>query len=575
MTRVNISHLTPENVRALELRRKFNDELRLKPEIFWPFWRPCNVNLLIVVDGLDFSDQDFGLATFVRTLLDTPGSYVRFRITLAHIGAASGTQMLDSEPRIVRRITQFKFDDANHFTPDMYHEVMLFGIATSFPGRGTASNGQPYPANQLAEPELRALTEFMNGGGGLFGTGDHGSLGRFLCGEVPRIRNMRLWSSTSAQNALDEVSMNGPRRNDTNRPGASPGSQFDDQSDDTPQDIQPKIYTKQNGLFRYRFPHPLLCGPNGVIRVMPDHPHEGECVEPANTGLTLNFGGALGPEYPNAVGPGGKPLPEIVSRSTVFSGTTSGGKAPTVSQSFGGICAYDGHRAGIGRVVTDATWHHFVNINLVGDIGLSPMDPKSMGFLATPAGQAHLENIKAYYRNIAVWLSPRERIQCMNARLCWHLVWTSRVMEAVLSTTDLKLTRVEPHIFWIIGKHARDVLGNFAGQCQSVRLILDLVFERASPDLIPEIDPWITAKEDEVRGAEVIDWFDGNPLLDMGFGAALVALREKFPQPSEKTTEDLDVDRVTEILSSGAKVGVERAFKSMEEATASIRRLIR
>ena len=172
--------LTEENIRTLKLRSEFVDQLYVEPQIHWPFLRPCDVRILMVVDGLDFSDANFGLATFVRTLLDMPGRYVRFRITLAHIGNASPTQMLNGEPRVIRRITQFKFDDASHFAADMYDEVMLFGIAGTFGGRGTASNGQPYPADRLADPELRVLTQFMNAGGGLFATGDHGDLGRFL-----------------------------------------------------------------------------------------------------------------------------------------------------------------------------------------------------------------------------------------------------------------------------------------------------------------------------------------------------------------------------------------------------------
>ncbi|HUF86246.1 MAG TPA: hypothetical protein VMM59_02590, partial [Thermohalobaculum sp.] len=413
--------------------------------------------------------------------------------------------------------------------------------------------------------------EFMNAGGGLFATGDHGALGRFLCHAVPRARNMRLWQSTSAQNALDEVSMSGERRNDTNRIGSSPGSQFDDQSDDTPQGIQPRIYRRSIGIFRYSFPHPLLCGPNGVIRVMPDHPHEGECVEPGNTGLNLNIGGPLGPEYPNATDGGAKPLPEVISTSTVLSGTTSGSKAPTVAHSFGGIAAYDGHRAGIGRVVTDATWHHFVNINLVGDPFSSPMDPKSQGFLYSAAGQAHLEEIKYYYRNIAVWLAPPERIRCMNTRIAWRLVWSERVMEAVLSTTDIRLTRVRPHILWLIGKHARDVLGRYAGQCQSVRLILDLIVKPTIPELIPEIDPWLPEPPRRRRAEDGIDWFDGTPLVEMAFGAALVALREAIPQPDEKIVAELDTEKVAEVMAEGGRVGIEQAFKSATAAANAAR----
>ncbi|HWL32832.1 MAG TPA: hypothetical protein VNP89_04440 [Gaiellaceae bacterium] len=554
--------LIDENQRLVDIKRKFVHELDLNPGIFWPFFRPCDVRVLVVADGLDFSEDGFGLTTFVRTLLDMPGGYARFRITLGHIGAAAATQMMDGEPRIVRRITQLKFDDTDHFAAGMYDEVWLFGIAQSFFGRGTAADGTAYPTTRLADTELRALTEFVNAGGGLFATGDHGALGRFLCAEVPRVRNMRLWQSTSAQLADDEVSMTGERRNDTNRIGSSGGSQFNDQSDDTPQVVLPRRYERTRGFFRFSFPHPLLCGPKGTIAVMPDHPHEGECIEPPDTGLSLNFGGPLGAEYPNAVGGGPKPTPEVISTSTVLSGTTSDFKDPTEPHSFGGICAYDGHRAGIGRVVTDATWHHFVNVNLVGDRGVSGLDPKYWGFLYSVSGQAHLEEVRAYYRNIAVWLARPERIACMNTRMIWRLLWTDRVMEAVLSTTDLRVADVEPRIFVIIGKHARDVLGRFAGQCQSIRLILDLVFYPAFPQLVRELDPWLPDVPRNRRAFDGVPWFDAAPLLDIGFGAALVGLREEFPQPDERVVADISTAVVTDVASRAGRVGVERALRS-------------
>lgn len=573
MSFINLSHLSDENRQLIEFRRDFEERYRLEPEVFWPFWRPCQVRTLIVVDGLDFSEGGFGLATFVRSLLDIPGIYVRFNITLAHINTAAVTQMMDGENRIANRITEFKFDNPAHFGVDMYDEVFLLGIASSFFGRGTASDGQPYPPDRLADPELRILTQFMNKGGGLFATGDHGTLGRALSHAIPRARNMRLWQSTAGQNADDEVSMDGERRNDTNRRGHDVTSEFNDQSDDVPQSIQPKIYLRRNGLFRYKFPHPLLCGPNGVIRVMPDHPHEGECIEPADPNQDLDIGGPLGPEYPNAVDAGARPLPEIITVSTVLSGTTSGLKQPTVAQSFGGISAYDGHRAGVGRVVTDATWHHFVNINLVGEMGTA--GPKGVGFLDTPAGQAHFENIKTYYRNLAVWLARPERISCMNARLSWSLVWSDRVMEAVLSTADIKVADVDSRIFAIIGRHARDVLGRFAGQCQSVSLILDLVLRRAIPELIPEIDPWIPEPPELRKRFDGIEWFDASPILDIAFGAALVALREAFPQPDEKASRDLETEKVVEVMSHGARVGLERGFESMASATRLVEREMR
>ena len=562
--------LSAENAALLQRRASFLQDLRLKNHLFWPFWRPCQVRILMVVDGLNFSEGNFGLSTFVHTLLDTPYRHVRFRITLADIRsnvALSG--MMENDQRIARRIIGFKFDDPDHFAPDMYDEVMLFGIAQTMPSRGQASNGQPYPTERLADPELRAITQHVNRGGGLFATGDHGRLGRFLCHAVPRVRNMRLWDNTSTDNATNEVSMNGERRNDTNRIGSSPGSQFDDESDDTPQDIQPRMYRRRNGLFRFSFPHPLLCGPNGPIRVMPDHPHEGECIEPDNPNQSLNINGQLGPEYPAAVDGGARPLPEIISTSTVLAGTTSGIKAPTLSQSFGGICAYNGHRAGIGRVVTDATWHHFVNVNLVGRTNYPANNPKSQGFLYSAQGQEHLQEIRTYFRNLAVWLAPPERIRCMNTGILWHLNWSDRVMEAVMTTTHLRLRELHPSVLFQIGRHARDVLGRYAGQCQSMRLIIDSIIAPVFPRLIPEIDPWISEPVRKPEDVDQISWFDGSALLDIALGGALVAMREQMPEPDAKYTPDMESEAVEKIAIDGGRFGFEQAVKLAQQALKS------
>ena len=494
--------------------------------------------------GLDFSEQNFGLSVFVRTLLDTPGQYVRHQVTLAHIDAVDPAAMLPLEGRVVRRITRFAFDDPDHFSADAYDVVMLFGIAGS--------------SARLPDGQVSALTAFMNGGGGLFATGDHGDLGAALSSAVPRVRNMRLWASTPG---VDEVSMRGANRNDTNR-----GTRFDHQSDDVPQVIEPKIYTG-GSIFQVQFPHPLLCGPDGVIRVMPDHPHEGQCVEPADTTQSLPGGG---PEYPAAVDGGPRPVPEVISMNRVPTGNTAAvpgdQKLATVAQSFGGICAYDGHRAGIGRVVTDATWHHFVNVNLKGKAG-TQTPPFDKGFL-TVAGQAALEDIRAYYRNLVVWTTRTERIRCMNTRLAWDALFSDRVLEAVLTAIPVRLGDTSPAVLRLIGAHARDALGRVAGQCQTFNLVLDLVLRPALPRLVPEIDPWLPGE----RGAgepETV-WFDGSAVVDIALGAALVALREAFGEPTRDSVADLDTDRLAGVLTDGGSVGVRMALDSIAEGIRNV-----
>jgi hypothetical protein len=327
--------ILPQNEHILEMLKMRSELMRLKPELIYPWWRkPCKVKLLLLTDGLDFGTGDFGLSTFVSILKNDGRRYVDFEITIARRSNFVG----DPGVAVHKSIPNFRFTDATHFSASMYDQVWLFG-----------SSGLP-----LSNSELTILSSFMNAGGGVFATGDHGSLGETLCGSITRVRSMRRWNDD-----FGDVGMNDPMRNDTNRPGNDASSQFDDQSDDVPQEIQPRLYSSYWwGFLRETYPHPILCSPNGMIKVLPDHPHEGECIEP--TDLTKTYMDGT-PEFPMGV------APEIIAYSTVLAGTTSGGKQATQFQTFGAICAYDGHRANVGRVVTDATWHHFVNINLIGD----------------------------------------------------------------------------------------------------------------------------------------------------------------------------------------------------------------
>jgi hypothetical protein len=357
---------------------------RNDPEAYLPWlMRRCTVRVLLVADGfIDFSTHDFGLSAFLDTLINDTLFYVRFDITLAHLrNDASDEEMAVGTAGVTRRITGFVFDNPNHFTTSMYDEVFIFASDTYYHYSSYSTreaNPGNYPADRLGNAEYQALSAFMDGGGGVFATGDHGALGKGMCYELKRIRNMRYWDSTSPNFDLDEVSMSGPRRNDTNNAGHNGSQEFDDQSDDIPQTIQPRLYrTRYHHYCRGAYPHPLLCGPNGIIRVLPDHPHEGECIVPSDLTLTYPYDNSV--EYPNAIGGSYRVSPEIVATSIVPAGNTAGFKTPTEFQRFGAICAYDGHRAGVGRASTDATWHHFININLIGAEGYPPEEPRFLG----------------------------------------------------------------------------------------------------------------------------------------------------------------------------------------------------
>ena len=118
--------------------------------------------------------------------------------------------------------------------------------------------------------ELGALGAFMNGGGGVFATGDHEDLGVVMCGRVPR-GCVPCASGIIPMLALTASPLRAPSigvdRVETTQPGHNKSFvRFDDQSDDIPQPLTLRYYTYAQSIFWSRvYPHPLLCGPTGAI----------------------------------------------------------------------------------------------------------------------------------------------------------------------------------------------------------------------------------------------------------------------------------------------------------------------
>jgi len=86
---------------------------------------------------------------------------------------------------------------------------------------------------------------------------------------------------------------------------------------------------------------------------------------------------------------------------------------------FGANSAFDGHLAAPitgsarpGRIMCDATWHHFVNINLDGvgtsRHGLGSWNGANTIFTPSP----DLLKIYKYFQNMVSWLQPSNRIWC-------------------------------------------------------------------------------------------------------------------------------------------------------------------
>jgi hypothetical protein len=418
----------------------------------------------------------------------------------------------------------------------------------------------------------------------VFATGDHENLGVAMCGAIPRVR----WPNPgpNGEPVAPPVGgpngepvappVGGPSRLDTLSAGPTPGIQFDDQSDAIPQTVAPRLYSSGPSfphVFRRAHPHPLLCGPNGIIRVLPDHPHEGECIVPSNLAASFAVDGTPFDEYPVVSG-STRLAPEIVATSHIRGLHTAGDIKGVVNpRTFGAIGAWDGHRVGgRGRVVVDATWHHFFNINLVGDPnGSSPA--KHLGFLDPSANPAVLEDIKAYFRNIATWLARPQRQACIRRGGLWAIRTNHRFLmdlrEDAFEDFPRKLDLAE---LLRVGEVARDVYGRTASQCETWILRFDLIKEllpKVYPKIGPYIDPWWPRPPKPKP--DPLPWVFADMLGAAVLGAAMYALGAQLGTPGPESAQRLqETDDLNELLRPGAERALELVTAALERSGKSL-----
>lgn len=291
-------------------------------------------------------------------------------------------------------------------------------------------------AASIDDIQLRAIARFMAAGGGVFATGDHDSIGSVMCGRIPRVRSMRCWFGVndSASPMPAGFPRNFPvitslRADTTQRSTDSVYSDttfvwFENQSDRTPQPITPTSSPA----------HPILRRAGSDIVVYPDHMHEGNTLGEVmgyDYAQSLPFAGESFDEYP--VVAMHREMPQIIAtgKTTAFaSRTVSGGgflggnSEASGAKNVNTLSVYDGRVAGVGRVVTGSTFHHYVDINLTGDSSVDDTSEinlvgeeaqKNHGFNDGPADV--FDNIKAVFVNIVNWLArPRPRIQLILER---------------------------------------------------------------------------------------------------------------------------------------------------------------
>ncbi len=435
------------------------------------FPRRPTVRILVVADTSVSFTNDFGVGRVVDLVRANADGYVRFEVDLARLGEDGSALSVNPSPTgHQEKYLNFRFASRHggNLVIDDYDQLWCFGFA---PGNdGSTSDDNVWASPYRSTPEdLAALTTWMNAGGGVLAMGDHHYLGAAMCAEIPRVRSMRRW--TNAQNVPP---IGGTDRHDTNRPmnPAQDAAQTPDpvvipsfpaQEDGVPQPVDWKGYETGWPVFpnRSRRPHPVLCGGSlGVIDVLPDHPHEGWVFEEDEIDLaaTYAFDGVSGDEYPTVAG--GQPAPEVIAWGTTLPDPPYWhGKGDSPAKRFGLIGAYDGDAADVGRVLVDSTWHHWMDVNLLG--------------LEAEAPDTEFRKIVRYFRNCAVWLARAEQRQQM---LVYSVFWST-----VLASTFEDMNR--RHSIWELGGFSIDVIGRHTSDC--------LVRDWLRPWLDPELVRWL------------------------------------------------------------------------------------
>lgn len=471
---------------------------------------PAKVRVLVMSDGSAYDTASgFSLGIALQDAFDPAHpdhpDYARFEFVKAHRSNAAGvTSGFDNF-----RFTAGSLDD--------FDELWLFGFTP----------GNPY----LSAAEVNVVHAFMDAGGGVLAMGDHEDLGLGLCGGIKRVRSMRKWwfdfpaPPAGMERAPDNADLT---RNDTQQP-AFPGGPPNggSESDGAPQPIHPN-YRFGHRLWRpwarYKFPHPVLCGPRGAIKVLPDHPHEGDCIKP---------NAAFADEYPGGV------EVEIVAHGHNVVGRTKSGYTITDDRAFGLIGAWDGHKpaANRGRVLVDATWHHWFNVNLNG--------------LRAENGNEY-KDILAYFRNVAVWLAPKERQDRMKKAGQLIILAIPHFVERAAT-----LRRICPELIYVIGIEARDALGKIAPQCQSAAWFIEIVSAHLPRPILELIEqPKLDLPFDPFEAA-AIDIY-ATAVFGGIVNAIAVRANEVGLESLEKIQDDLD-----KIAAEGAKLGLEEAKRML------------
>jgi hypothetical protein len=508
----------PIDVLGPQLKDIFKRRWRIPEwDLHYPWWRQatqCRI-LMYTDSSIHLSGGGFQGLTYVKTLLESHAYYyVKFTVDVCNRDGTDPSATIS--PGAPKRLTDL--DILNK-----YDQIWFFGFKSGA---------------SLTPDEVSLMDAFMAAPkfGGVLTTGDHANLGQALCGQITRVGQMRrypaapsappTWNTTLEQRPFHAGEPSDP-------PIAGQPYNFDDQSDDIPQTIRWKRY-KIDALNAR--PHPVLCGPNGPVNVLPDHEHEGEALAPPVAGDA---------KWPTK--DGRQEAPEVIAWGRV--------KDPAATkhgQEIGVISAYNGHMVEVGRILADSTWHHWFDINI---IGLTGAGAPYTGFSATAEGQAALKNIDAYYLNCGVWLAPPDVQTMMRQAALWSIVWLDPIIEL---SVDAPLR--------FVGAVGLDALQRRAPRCA----VFDWIWPK-EPIYKPKIPWW-----EWIQVVPELS-FTNIPVEQYLAGGIIRELSRNFgPQNPQRSIGDKPPsdEELTHVLDRGAQLGLDALRKELTQQHTLVSKLL-
>ena len=187
----------------------------------------------------------------------------------------------------------------------------------------------------------------------------------------------------------------------------------------------------------------------------------------------------------------------------------------------------------------------------------------------TPDTVAQWKEIKAYYRNMAVWLAKPSLQKCIRNG-GW--IRTLGDVDIRITIRDLKLVQDRSKYFWQLGVFAKDALGRGASQCQTVHWIIDVF---ATLDLPFSIDPFKQIP-DKTGILETPLGLDFDEFETVILGAAIHGAMKQFGDIDnpEKLLED-DGEAFSNVLLSSAKLGANAFEASLKDSDKAMKSLMK